>query len=470
MKRALPLLSLLVLAACTKVGPDYHLPDEAAINAPHAQGSFTAMTSKAVELAPVPEGWWKLYDDPRLNALEEKALAANTDLRIAAANLARSQAVQSEIEGHQDIQGGASFAVDRAQLSGESFLVPAQLPSQWLGDGAIKIGYQLDLFGRLKRAAEAADADTQAVAAAQELARISVAGEVARAYVEACSAGYEMAVAQRQVDLQGRSNDIIRRLSDAGRGSKIDVTRGEAQLEQARSALPGLRARHQIALYRLATLTGKPPADYPKELENCTELPRIHRPIPVGDGAALLKRRPDIRQAERSLAAATARIGVATAALYPDITLGGQLGATGLITDLGKPAAQEWGFGPLISWTFPLQSEQARVDEADEAAKAALARFDGVVLNALRETESSLAVYQHDLERNAILHAARDKAAEASGEADSLYKGGRTPYLTGLLAQQTLTTSEQSLAASDSQVSLDQVTLFLALGGGWPQH
>jgi outer membrane protein TolC len=230
-----------------------------------------------------------------------------------------------------------------------------------------------------------------------------------------------------------------------------------------------LRGRRQVALYRLAALTGKPPADFPKELENCADLPRIRRPIPVGDGAQLLRRRPDIRQAERGLAAATARIGVATAALYPDITLGASAGAIGNIADLGMPAAQTWSWGPLISWTLPLESEQARVDEAGAAAKAALARFDGVVLNALRETESSLALYQRDLERNAILHAARDKAKEASDEADSLYKAGRTPYLTGLLAQQTLTTSEQSLAASDSQVSLDQVTLFLALGGGWPQ-
>ena len=469
MKRLLPLAAVLGLAACT-VGPDYKLPEEAAVNAPRAQGGFQAATTEAVSNAPVPEGWWRLYDDPRLNALEQEALKANTDLRVAAANLARYQAAYREVDGHREIEGGASFAAVRTQLSGESYLVPEQLPSQWLGDGAVKIGYQLDLFGRLKRASEAAAADAESVAAAQELVRISVAAEVARAYVDACSAGYELAVAQRQVELQQRSNDVTRQLTDAGRGSKIDVTRGDAQLEQVKAAIPSLRGRRQVALFRLAALTGKPPADYPKELENCTDLPRIRRAIPVGDGAALLRRRPDIRQAERSLASATARIGVATAALYPDITLGGQAGATGLLTDLGSPAAQEWAWGPLISWTFPLESEHARVDEAGEAAKAALAHFDGVVLNALRETESSLAVYQRDLERNAILHAARDKAAEASGEADSLYKGGRTPYLTGLLAQQTLTTSEQALAASDSQVSLDQVTLFLALGGGWPQH
>ena len=469
MKSALVLIGALGLAACT-MGPDYHLPDEAALNAPRAQGSFDAATSQAVASAPVPAGWWRLYDDPRLNALEEQALAANTDLRVAAANLARAQAAFREADGHREIGGDASFAVERTQLSGESYLLPEQLPSAWLGEGAVNIGYQLDLFGRLKRAAEAAGAEEEAVAAAQDVARITVAAEVARAYVDTCSAGYELAVAQRQVELQGRANDVTGRLTDAGRGSKIDVTRGEAQLEQVRSALPSLRGRRQVALYRLAALTGKPPADFPKDLENCADLPRIRRPIPVGDGAALLRRRPDIRQAERGLAAATARIGVATAALYPDITLGASVGAIGNITDLGMPAAQTWSWGPLISWTLPLESEQARVDEAGAAAKVALARFDGVVLNALRETESSLAVYQRDLERNAILHAARDKAKEASDEADSLYRAGRTPFLTGLLAQQTLTTSEQSLAVSDSQVSLDQVTLFLALGGGWPQQ
>lgn len=469
MKRVLPALAVLTLGACA-VGPDYHLPDEAAVNAPHAQGSFQGADGKNAVLAPVPEGWWKLYDDPRLNALEEQALAANTDLRVAAANLARAVAVQREVEGRREVEGAAHFAAERTQLSGESYLLPVQLPSQNLGDGGVQIAYQLDLFGRLKRAAEAAGADTEAVAAAQEAARISVAAEVARAYVDACSAGYELGVAQHQVDLQTRSNEVTGRLANAGRDSKIDVTRGEAQLEQVRSSLPGLKGRRQVALFRLAALTGKPPADFPKELESCSQLPRIQRAIPVGDGAALLKRRPDIRQAERGLAAATARIGVATAALYPDITIGGTAGATGLIGDLGKPPAQYWSAFGLINWTFPLESEQARIEEADAASKAALAHFDGVVLNALRETESSLAVYQRDLERNAILRAARDKAAEASAEADALHKAGRTPYLTGLLAQQTLTSSEQALAASDSQVSFDQVALFLALGGGWPQQ
>ena len=167
MKRVLPALAVLALGACA-VGPDYHLPDEAAVKAPQAQGSFQGADGKNAVLAPVPDGWWKLYDDPRLNALEEQALAANTDLRVAAANLSQCPGGAARGRRKQEIEGGAHFAAERTQLSGESYLLPDQLPSQNLGDGGVQIAYQLDLFGRLKRAAEAAGADTEAVAAAQE--------------------------------------------------------------------------------------------------------------------------------------------------------------------------------------------------------------------------------------------------------------------------------------------------------------
>jgi outer membrane protein TolC len=193
----------------------------------------------------------------------------------------------------------------------------------------------------------------------------------------------------------------------------------------------------------------------------------LQRPLPVGDGAALLKRRPDVRQAERGLAGATARIGVATAALYPDVSLGLSVGSTGLLTQLTEASAGYWGLGSLISWTLPDASSHARVEGANATAAAALAHFDGVVLNALRETESSLTVYARDLQRNADLHAARDHLAEAADQAEGLFKAGRSPYLNGLSAKQALAQAEQGLAVSEDQISVDQVSLFLALGGGW---
>jgi NodT family efflux transporter outer membrane factor (OMF) lipoprotein len=459
--------SLLALSACATVGPDYKVPDAAKLKAPTAQGAFIEAKAYAVSQAPVPDGWWKLYDDPTLNGLVAEALAANTDLRVAAANLARARAVAGEADDAGGFTVGASAAAMHSQESGEQFLKSEQLPIENLADVGVKVSYQVDLVGRIKRAAEAAHADAEASQAALDLARISVAADVARAYVDACASGHELAVARRNVDLQGKSLAVTGKLIAAGRGTSLDATRSRALLEQSRAALPTFESHRRAALYKLAMLTGKTPAEFPKAVEACAAPPRLSQPIPVGDGAALLKRRPDIRQAERTLAGATARIGVATAALYPNVSFGLGAGSTGLLADIGQPAANRWSLSSLISWTLPGEGERARIRGAEAGADAALARFDGVVLNALRETETSLAVYAHELDRNAALRAARDEAVKAEAQAQVLYRGGRSPYLASLDAQRTLAGAEGALAASDGQVAADQVNLFLALGGGW---
>lgn len=459
--------SLLALAACTAVGPNYKLPAEAKINAPTAQGPFLGAASRAVSQDPVPAGWWKLYDDPVLNGLVEEALRANTDLRVAAANLARSQAIAGEADDAGGFKLGASAAAMHSRESGEQYLLTKQLPVENLADVGVKVSYQVDLVGRIKRAAEAAHADAEASQAALDLARVSVAADVARAYVEACANGHELAVAQHTVDLQSRGLDVTRKLVRAGRGTAVDVSRAQAQLDLSRASPPTYQSRRRAALYRLATLTGKPPGEFPKAVEACFHPPILAQAIPVGDGAALLKRRPDVRQAERTLAGATARIGVATAALYPNVTLGLGAGSTGLLADIGQAPANRWGLTSLITWTLPGEAERARIRQAEAGADGALARFDGVVLTALRETETSLDAYAHDLRRQAALKAARDQAALAETQAQTLYRAGRSPYLAGLDAQRVLAQSEAALAAADSQVAADQVNLFLALGGGW---
>jgi NodT family efflux transporter outer membrane factor (OMF) lipoprotein len=459
--------SLSALAACTTVGPNYKVPEAAKVNAPSAQGVFIESATPAVSQAPVPEGWWKLYDDPVLNGLVQEALTANTDLRIAAANLARAHAVAAEADDAGGFKASASAAVQHSRESGEQFLLPEQLPVENLADVGVKVSYQVDLVGRIKRAAEAAHADAEASQAALDLTRVSVAADVARSYVEACASGHELAVAQRTVELQARSLQVTDKLVGAGRGTALDVTRAKAQLDLSRAALPTFESRRRAALYRLATLTGKTPAEFPREVEACVAPPKLSQPLPVGDGAALLKRRPDVRSAERGLAGATARIGVATAALYPRVSLGLGAGSTGLLADIGEPAANHWSVGSLISWTLPGQAEHARIRGAEAGADAALARFDGAVLTALRETETSLAVYAHELDRNAALKSARDEATIAESQAQTLYRAGKSPYLTGLDAQRTLATAEAALAASDGALAADQVNLFLALGGGW---
>jgi len=199
----------------------------------------------------------------------------------------------------------------------------------------------------------------------------------------------------------------------------------------------------------------------------CNKVPQIKQALPVGDGAALLRRRPDIREAERQLAASSARIGVATGALYPTVSFGASTGLTGILEDLGTSPTARWSFGPLISWTFPTNGARGRVREAQDASSAALAHFDGVVLNALRETETSLATYVADYTRADALRAALKSATASASETHRLYVGGRESFISDLDATRTLTATRGQVAAAEGQVAIDQANLFLALGGGW---
>ncbi len=268
--------------------------------------------------------------------------------------------------------------------------------------------------------------------------------------------------------MQQQTRTLTLRLIRAGRGAAQDLTRATGQVAQSLSGIPALQTQQRSALFRLAVLTGRPPAEYDRDLEACARPPLLTVPLPVGDGASLLRRRPDIREAERQLAAATARIGVATAEFYPSISLGASLGSTGLLADFLAPATRGFGFGPLISWTFPNRSTaRARIAVASAGATAALARFDAVVLSALRETETALTTYSHDLQQEAALSAARDQARLARDQADRLYRAGRESFLPVLDAERTLAGAEAAVAASEAQISSDQIAVFLALGGGW---
>lgn len=465
-----PILAVLplALAACHPVGPDYKVPDDALVNTPAATGALIGAAEPSVSAGAAADRWWSLYQDERLDGLVRQALAANTDLRVAAANIAQAQAALAAAENAQLPQTEINGAFEYSQLSGEQYLLNVPVPSMGLYDMGIGISYQIDLFGQIRRGIEAAKADEQAARAASDVARITVAADTVRAYVAACSAGHELQVARHSLDLQHRNNDLTQRLVRAGRASALDLTRSQTLVEQFRANIPQLEGEQRVALYRLAVLTAQPPANFPKDIGGCAAEPSLAQPIPVGDGAALLRRRPDIRQAERQLAAATAKIGVATADLYPKISFALTGGSTGAITDIFKDATQTYGIGPLISWDFPQQNGiRARIRAAEAGADTALAQFDGKVLTALREVESALTIYGRDLDREAALKAARDRAAEAERQADALYRAGREDEFRTLDAERVLAGADQALAQAESQVAADQVNLFLALGGGW---
>ncbi len=469
---ALALVSALsaMLLACTTVGPDYRVPPQAVVNRSSASAALAGSEESAFRTEPLPSQWWRLYRDDKLDRLIEKAFAANTDLRAASANLARARAVLGETETARRPTVGVSAAPAFGRASAAAKGLPEPLPDMWTHDAGISASYQVDLFGKIRRAVEAAGADVQAAQAAYDLVRITVAADTARAYADMCSAGQQIKVAQHSVDLQQQFLEMNEQRVHAGRGTVLDLSRARSQLEQLRAAVPPLQAQRRSALYRLAVLTGEVPGTLPADIEQCTVPPKLADPIPVGDGAALLRRRPDIRQAERALASATARIGVATADLYPSINLGLSAGSTGMLSQFGDANAFRWSFGPLISWTLPATgTARSRIAQAEAGSDAALAHFDGAVLNALRETESALAVYARELDRNASLKEARDQSALAASQARTLYRYGRTDFLTTLDADRTLASAEIALSVSDAQLATDQVALFLALGGGWEQ-
>ena len=314
---------------------------------------------------------------------------------------------------------------------------------------------------------EAAKADDEAVEAARDLVRVTVAADVARAYVNVCSSGDQLAAAQASLALQQRSYALTQRLMKGGRATRLDSTRLQAQIDLFRASIPALETARRNAIYRLATLTGKPPAAFEADLTRCITTPVLIQPIPVGDGAALLKRRPDVRMAERRLAAATAEIGVTVSALYPNISLGASIGSTGVTGDLFKAETNRYMIGPDVTWELNHNAARARINAANAAEVAELARFDGVVLSALREVESALNAYDHDLERQTRLTAARAQAASAFADAERLEAGGKTGALSTLDAERTLASADSALAAQRAQIAEDQVAIFLTLGGGW---
>ncbi|CAL1692827.1 Antibiotic efflux pump outer membrane protein ArpC [Brevundimonas subvibrioides] len=462
-----------LMAACA-VGPkapDAPLP-------PLASGAFVSSplgtVAGATTSAEARSDWWRLYADPTLDGLIEQAFAQNNQLEAAVANLRAVRASLSEARSGLLPTTGTSASATRSQSSSATAQgLPAgqDAPEIDIYDVGLDASYEIDLFGRVASTIRAARADADAQAAALDIIRVSVAAETTRAYADACSANAQIAVAERTLGLQQNTADLTRRLLEGGAGTALDTSRAQAQLASTRAQLPSLRAQRDGALFRLATLTGVTPAEASTAARACMRPPQLTQPIPVGDGAALLARRPDIRQAERTLAAAAARVNVATAALFPTISLGGSIGSTALdASDLSDDSSYRFSFGPLISWSFPnVLAARARIEAADARTDAALATFDQTVLSALEETETALTNYANELDRRAALTEARDQAANASRLARLRFDAGADSLFTVLDAQRTEATADAALAQSDALVTTYQIALFKALAGGWDQ-
>ena len=455
----------LALSACV-AGPNYAKPG----TPPSADREFIGSSSPAVVARPVPGDWWRLYQDPVLDRLVGEALAANADLRVALANYERARALLRETRADRlpqtSIGAGANYG--RTPTGQRAPGAPAE---DWSFDAGLSVSYELDLAGRVRRSIEAARADADEAQAATDAVRVAIVAETARAYADASSAAERITVAERTLGLLDKTSELAEKRFQAGRTSRLDVARVLTLRNQQLATIPPLRAQRDAALFRLAFLTGRAPADLPPEVGQRAATLRLQRPLPVGDGRALLSRRPDVRQAERKLAAETARIGVATAELYPQITLGGSTGSTGnAIGDMFGGGPFRWLAGSLVKWAFPnMDGSRARVAQAQASTKAALAGFDGTVLRALQETETALSAYARGLDRQQALKAASEQARAAARITRAQLREGRVDSLAVLDAERTLAGAEADLAQADAQVAEAQIDLFRALGGGWQQ-
>jgi outer membrane protein, multidrug efflux system len=466
--RLLLLANALLFSGCT-VGPNYERPILTPYNS-DVGGEFAASHGQAAaSVAPVPDSWWKLYDDPRLDGLIQQAITANTDLRAASANLERSRALLREAQTRRQPSLVLDGGLEYGQTAGEQYLQRVSPPLNWGYETSLTIGYDLDLFGGIKRGIEAAAAEDEAVAAAHDLVAVNVVAGTAAAYSAVCGIGLELASAEKSLELQRQSLSLTQRLMSGGRATDLDVTRQRQQVSQLEEVIPSLGAAQLNALFQLAVLTGRPPAAYDRDLTSCANPPRLLSQLPVEDGAALIRRRPDIREAERLLAAATAEIGVATAQLYPDVQLGLSGGSIGVTKDILTAPTNFWDLGVVINWQANQNAARARIAAANAGAKLALAKFDGVVLQAFREAESALNNYVHDLQKERSTVAARDEAKRAAELAQHLQLGGRVNQLSVLDAQRTFAAAELSLSELEMTISSDQISVFLALGGGWQQ-
>jgi multidrug efflux system outer membrane protein len=350
--------------------------------------------------------------------------------------------------------------------------LPGATSDQREGD-AIDVGFdafwELDFFGRVRRGVQAARAEEGAGLATLQDAQVSVTAEVARNYFVLCGLKDQLGVALRNADNQGQTLEITGVRLEAGRGNELDTSRADAQLQTTLSTIPPLEASIATTIHRLSVLTGRQPDVLEEQLRPSLVLPELPVLNAIGTPEALLRRRPDVRIAERNLAAATARIGVAVADLFPKVTFNGSVGYdASKAGDIGTAGSTVFGFGPSISWAaFDLGRVRARIEQARARDDAALATYEKAVLNALEDTEDALITYGRAQLRRDTLARASAASEKAAHLARQRFEVGLTDFLNVLQAETTMLVAQDALAQTRTQTATALVAVYKALGGGW---
>jgi outer membrane protein, multidrug efflux system len=461
--QVLAVFSALLLAACA-VGPDYRRPEVA------TSDQFVGVNGANFSPAEVEREFWKAFNDQQLNEMIERALAANHDIRIATARLREARALRGEtkLDLAPTVQASAGYTKARAS---DRQLAP--LPNvdrnQDFYDSGFDAFWELDFFGRVRRQVEASSAEVQSAEASVYATQVSVTAEVARNYFELRGAQQQLAVAQRNAENQGETVRITTARLDAGRGTQLDASRAQAQLSATLATIPDLEAAVTRSMLRLGVLTGQSPDALLPQLSAARPLPELPNAHDIGTPEQLLRRRPDIRVAERDLAGATAEIGVAVGDLFPRITFLGSWGFNAIkSSDLGNAGSESYSFGPSISWAaFDLGRVRQRIRQREAATDRALARYEQTVLQALEETDASLTAYSKAIVKEQHLQESASASLEAAKLARARYESGVADFLQVLDAERTALAAEDQLARSETQTATALLATYKALGGGF---
>jgi multidrug efflux system outer membrane protein len=455
----LPVAALLATGGCA-LGPDYKEPPT------KAPAAFENTVGDGQE---PPREFWKRFEDPVLDGLVDDALKANHDIRIAVASLREARAIRREVDANAWPTVDLSTSARRQVIPESQFSAPRDQRTHNAYDASVDASWEANLFGKFSRGSESAAASVSAAEAGVAAAQVSVTGEVAINYFQLRGLQLRLKLAQESLKNQESNLQLVQGRLGAGRGTELDTTRAQAQVESTRAAIPALEASIEVARYRLAVLTGRAPTELAALSAQAQPLPGIAPVEGIGTPASLLRRRPDIRVAERRLAAATANIGVAEADLFPTVTFSGLLGLNATSpAGLGTGQAFYYNLGGLINWNvLDFGRVRARITQSEAKTESALAQYEKTVLSALEETEGALVTFNRNQRRTDSLY----KAAQASNRAAELarlrFEAGVTDFLVVLDAERQLLNDRDSLAQAQTDAGTSLVSVYKALGGGW---
>lgn len=455
--------TLIGLAACT-VGPTYRHPPAVAM----ASAWSEPAAARAVDAA-----WWRTLSDPALDDLVAAAVTHNLDVREAEARLREARANRDATAGGRLPQVNATGSVTDNQLSANGELPIASIPGfarrYSLFDGGFDASWEVDLWGRTARQLEAAGARAASADEARRDVLMQTIAEVVRTYIDLRSAQARLASVRMDADARSRTAVLVEQRFRAGDASRFDAERAESQALTTRSGLAGPASDARAAAYRLALLTGRPPEALAWLAEKPAPLPVAPGVVGVGLRSELLRRRPDIRQAERDLAAATADVGVATADLFPRLTLIGSVGLKAREPgDLSSALSTRFQVGPSLSWpVLSFGRIRAQIRAANARADQAGAAYEKAVLSALADSETAINRYDSAAHERLDRDAARASSAAALDLAQRRYQSGEDDLLTLLSAQSDFSATDQADLAARSSELTALVSLYKALGGGW---